>query len=79
MLKAKKATFTVALINQLFADQDQKLSDPIRLMQRIVVDEYAPKIKARKEPIYPSKTASAAETQEKKGFKPYDEELAEVE
>ena len=79
MLKAKKATFTVALINQIFAAQDQELSDPIRLMQRIVMDEYAPQITARKEPIYPSETAKPAEPQEKKGFKPYDEELAELE
>ena len=80
MLKAKKATITVALINQLFANRDQALSDPVWLMQSIVMDEYASQIKAKKKPIHPFETPQkTAEAQEKKGIKPYNEELGEVE
>ena len=79
MLKAKKATFTMALMNQLFANQDQALSEPVQLMQSIVVDEYASQIKAKKKQIHPSETLKTAETQENNRIKPYDEQLAELE
>ncbi|VBB44938.1 hypothetical protein TRIP_B350109 [uncultured Desulfatiglans sp.] len=79
MLKAKKATFTLALMNQIFSNQDQKVSEPIALFQSIVMDEYAPLIKAQKEPIHPPETAKTAETPKNPGIKTYDQELAELE
>ena len=79
MLKAKKATFTLALINQLFCSMDQTVSEPIRRLQNIVMDEYSPQIKAQKEPIHPPETAKTPESPKNPGIKTYDEELAELE
>jgi len=56
-----------------------KSRDPIALMQKIVMDEYAGQIKARKEPIHSPNGTKATETQENKGVKPYDEELEGLE
>jgi len=56
MLKAKKATFTVALINHLFATETQTIADPIALLQQIVIDEYAPHINIKREAIYHNET-----------------------
>ena len=79
MLKAKKATFTVALINQLFCSVDQTISEPIARLQNIVKDEYSPQIKAKRNDINgKEKEKSGSETQENTGIKPYDEELREV-
>ena len=80
MLKAKKATFTVALINQRFCSNDQTISEPIEHLQRIVMDEYSPQINAKREDIDgKEKEKSRSETQENMGIKPYDEELTEIE
>ena len=79
MLKAKKAAFTVALINQLFATMDQTASKPIQLLQQIIMDEYAPQIKAKKDPIGKSKCPKASNSIENEGIKPYDQELSEHE
>ena len=80
MLKAKKATFTVALINQLFCSNDQTISEPIEHLQRIVMDEYSPQIKTEREDLNGTeKEKRRSETQENTGNKPYDEELAEIE
>ena len=40
MLKAKKSTFTVALINNLFATGSEQVASPVLLLQGIVMDEY---------------------------------------
>ena len=80
MLKAKKATFTVALINQLFCAAEQTISEPIEHLQNIVMDEYSPQINAKRDDIDgKKKERSGSETQENTGIKPYDEELGEVE
>jgi hypothetical protein len=79
MLKAKKAAFTVALINQLFTTMDQTASEPIQLLQQIIMDEYAPQIKAKKDPIGTSKCPKASNSIENEGIKPYDQELSEHE
>ena len=80
MLKAKKATFTVALINQLFCSIDQTISEPIEHLQNIVMEEYSPQIKAKRDNINEkTKEKSRSETQENTGIKPYDEELAQLE
>ena len=79
MLKAKKATFTVALINQLFCSMDQTISEPIRHLQNIVMEEYSPQIKNKREGIYgKEKEKIGSEKYQNKNFKPYDEELKEV-
>jgi len=79
MLKAKKATFTVALINQLFCFNDQTISEPIEHLQNIVMDEYSPQIKARRIDINgKGKEESGSETYQNKNLKPYDEELRAV-
>ena len=80
MLKAKKATFTIALINQLFCSMDQTISEPIEHLQSIVMDEYSPQIKTKRDAIHgKEKEKSKSETQENTGIKPYDEELAQLE
>ena len=79
MIKAKKAVLTLALLNNDFATQGQTLSELIRILQDIVMEENASQIKAPKRPIYSSETPGPAETPEFKGIKPYDQELAELE
>ena len=79
MLKAKKATFTVALIKQLFCSMNQTISDPIEHLQCIVMDEYSPQIKAKREEI-PNKESEKRghENHQKKFFKSYADELKRV-
>ena len=72
MLKAKKATFTLALINQLMATGQQPISEPIHLLQSIVMDEYKGQIKT----IEKSQTINSKENKEIKG---YADELAALE
>jgi len=79
MLKAKKATFTVALINQLFCSIDQTISEPIRHLQNIVMEEYSPQIKNKRNNIKEKeKEKSGSEKYQNKNFKSYDEELREI-
>ena len=79
MLKAKKATFTVALINQLFCSNDQTISEPIEHLQNIVMDEYSPQINAKREDIHgKKKDESGTANYQNKNFKPYDKELTET-
>lgn len=70
MLKAKKAAFTLAYLNQLFALENQQVSDPIAQIQQIVMEEYGQHIKA-KTPIY------TKEPEQPKSS--YKDELMEVE
>ena len=80
MLKAKKATFTVALINQLFCSTYQTISEPIEHLQNIVMDQYSPQIKTKRGAIHgKEKEKSRSETYQNKNFKPYDEELRDIE
>jgi len=72
MLKAKKATFTVGLINQLLATSHQTISSPMALLQSIVMEEYKGQIKTNN----PLQTANPKENREIKG---YAQELAELE
>jgi len=78
MLKAKKATFTLALVNLLFSAECQTVSDPIALLQQIVMDEYGPQIRERTEPLHPSNPKGTSNSHEIKGMKPYDQELSEL-
>ena len=79
MLKAKKATFTVALINQLFCSMDQNISEPIEHLQNIVMEEYSPQIRAKREEIHRKEMEkSESGTYGGHNSKPYDEELREV-
>ena len=55
MLKAKKATFTVALINNLFATGSEHVADPVLLLQGIVMDEYNREIKSDKKVVQQGK------------------------
>jgi len=79
MLKVKKAMTTVAMVNQMFATEDQAVSDPIRLLQEIVNIEYGSMVKAPKEPIHQPKDTTPAEKQEIEGIEPYDAQLAQTE
>jgi hypothetical protein len=72
MLKVKKATFTVGLINQLMATDLQPISTPMALLQSIVMEEYNGQIKTNN----PTKTANLPKNPEIRG---YAEELAELE
>ena len=79
MFKIKKAMFTVGFINQLFTSLDQSVSEPIRLLQDIVLDEFCTQIKPKRKPVSSSEAPKSAETIKNKGIKPYDEELAQLE
>jgi len=70
-LKLKKAAFTAAFINQLFATLHQQISVPIQLLQGIIMDEYKSQIKTE-EPIH---DLSPARTESRY----YEDELLEVE
>ena len=78
MLKAKKAIFTLALVNLLFSAENQTVSDPVALLQQVVIDEYAPQIKDSKEPIHLHGVKGAPKSHEIPEIKPYDQELAEL-
>ena len=78
MLKAKKATFTLALVNLLFTAEHQTVSDPVALLQQIVMDEYGAQIKERKEPIHPQNVKGTPKSYGITGIKPYDQELSEL-
>ena len=59
---------------------DQTISEPIEHLQDIVMDEYSPQIKAKRDDINgKEKEKSRSETQENTGVKPYDEELRDIE
>jgi len=77
MFKSKKATYTAAYINQLFATDNQTLSELSKAMQDIIMDTYSPSLKAKREPIKGKKNAETPETSKFKGYKGYDEVLAE--
>jgi len=79
MFKLKKATYTVALINHLFASSNQSVSEPLKLMQQIVLEEYSSQIQSKKKPIYSSDAIKPAETPKNERIKTYDEELADME
>jgi len=70
-LKAKKATFTAAYINQLFSTSQQSVSKPIRLLQSVIQEEYKDQIKASKEPIHDPEPVEKPESS-------YADELMEV-
>jgi hypothetical protein len=76
MLKAKKATFVAAYINQLFAAHTQTIAELMQLMQTIIQDEYKEQIKAKRETIH---SKEKPDTQENESLKSYEEELMEVE
>ena len=79
MLKAKKATFTVGLINQLFCSTQQTVSDPIEHLQHIVRDEYSPQIStSRKGYCAKKKEMRKTEVFPPKNYRPYDQELREI-
>jgi len=78
MLKAKKATFTLALANMIFSSQHETMAVPVMLLQEIVMDEYANHIKAKKEPIHPYGEKETSKTGEISEIKPYNHELAEL-
>ncbi|MBC2714942.1 MAG: hypothetical protein HF978_06495 [Desulfobacteraceae bacterium] len=79
MFKLKKATYTVALINHLFASSNQSVSEPIKLMQQIVLEEYSSQIQSTKKPIYSPDKIKSSETTKNERVRPYDEELADIE
>jgi len=79
MFKIKKATFIVGFLNQIFSGSDQKVAEPIRILQEIVMEEFSPQIKARQKPIHVADSAKPSETPKNKGIKPYDQQLAELE
>jgi len=79
MFKIKKATFTVGFLNQLFSESSRKVSDPIHIMQHIVMDEFSPLIKAKREPMGTCDVPKPAETPKNRGLKPYDQQIDELE
>ncbi len=78
MLKLKKATFTVALINQFFSRGDQWVSEPIRLMQNIVLEEFSTLTSSNKKPVLKHDALRSPEKPKINEIKPYDQQLAEL-
>ena len=74
MLKAKKATFTMAFINNLFATDCQQVADPVLLFQGIVMEEYAEKIITDKKIVQRDKKAGTPLSE-----KNYEDELMGIE
>jgi len=74
MFKVKKATFTAAYINQLFATGQQTVSEPIALFQSVVMEEYAGQIKVKMDGIH----TEGPEINEKEPVKGYGEELMDI-
>ena len=70
--KFKLAAATLGIANQTFATANQTVSEPIALLQSIVMEEYKSQIKAKN----PLQTAKPKENKEIKG---YAQELAEME
>ncbi|MBW2594014.1 MAG: hypothetical protein JRE58_13620 [Deltaproteobacteria bacterium] len=76
MFKVKKATFTAGMINQLFAAEYQAVSEPIHILQQVVMEEYASFIKVKREGIHRDDKNKESADDKCKG---YDEELEELE
>jgi len=74
MFKIKKSAFTMALTNNLFTSGCQRIADPILLLQDIVMEEYAGKIKADKKIVRRDK-----EIGEPLPEKSYEDELMGIE
>jgi hypothetical protein len=79
MFKIKKAAFAVGFINQIFSGSDQKVAEPIRITQEIVLEEFSLQLKARQKPIHVADSDRPAETRKNKGIRPYDQQLAALE
>ena len=75
MFKVKKAAFTAGMINQLFAAENQAVSEPIHILQQVVMEEYASFIKVKRKRIHRDDNNKNADDQ----CKGYDEELEELE
>ena len=73
MFKAKKAVFTMALINNLFASGSEQVADPVLLLQGIVMDEYNREIKIDKKVVIREKKQGMPKTK-----KSYKDELMEI-
>jgi len=76
MFKVKKATFTAGMINQLFAAENQAVSEPIHILQQVVMEEYASFIKVKRARIHQDDKNKENADDKCKG---YDEELEELE
>jgi len=79
MLKAKKAMVTAGVISQLFATDNQIVSDPVKLLQSIIMHEYASQIIVKREPIHPSENRKPDKMQKSEEVKRYDQELMNIE
>ena len=79
MFKIKKATFTVGFLNLVFSGTEQKVAEPIRILQEIVMEEFSPQLKTRQKPIYADDSVKPPETPKNKGIRPYDQQLAALE
>jgi hypothetical protein len=79
MFKAKKAAFALALINQRFSNDGQRVADPIDALQHIIMEEHASQIQEGNPPIKGNEIDK--DTLEIRGeiFTPYDEELMKFE
>ena len=71
MFAIKKHTYAAAVMNKLFATEAQKLSDPIKLMQSIIMTEHRLVMDQQTAPIH----AAPAETQGSKAQRTYATEL----
>lgn len=60
MLKAKKAMFTIAYLNHLFAGCNQ-IADPVKLLQQAVMEEYAGQLKTEGGKVQIEKTEQESE------------------
>lgn len=77
MFKTKKAAFTVAIINQLFCSMDKTVSELIENLQRIILEEYAPRINNPKNAG--NRETRRNEILSSKDYKAYDQVIEEIE
>jgi hypothetical protein len=79
MFKFKKSVFVSGYINQMFASDNEALSKPTELMQKVVLETYSPFLKAQKSPENPQEAPATAETLKSSGYRGYDKILTEDE
>ena len=70
MFKFKKSVFVSGYINQVFASENEALSVPTELMQKVVLETYSPFLKAEKEQVQKPESLSS-------GYRGYDKILAD--
>ena len=73
--KLKKAAVALAFMNQISATDQQKIAEPINLIQQIIIEEFGDEIRAKK-PIHDYQPLNSPNSE---GIRSYSDELEELE